>query len=228
MPRFPNGEYRVVLFDLDGTLVDTAPDMVGALQELQAACAREPIDYELGRSHVSNGALGLLRVGFPDADDAELDHLLRDYLQRYGDRVCDQSSLFDGLEELLARLDEASSLWGIVTNKPAYLTEPLLELLALATRSACTVSGDTLTQRKPHPAQLLHACALVGVPPREAVYVGDASRDIEAGRAAGMATVAAAYGYITRDDDPGRWKADRIAGDTEELAEIVGEALRLP
>ncbi len=228
MSRFSKGNYLVVFFDLDGTLVDTAPDMVGALQEQQAAHERQPIDYELGRSHVSNGALGLLRIGFPDAGDAELDRHLREFLRRYSARICDDSTLFDGMEALLERLDQASALWGVVTNKPAYLTDALLKLLALATRSACTISGDTLAQRKPHPAQLLHACEIVGVSPKQALYVGDACRDIEAGRAAGMATIAAAYGYITKDDDPDRWNADCIARDTEELADVVGWALNLP
>ncbi len=114
-----------------------------------------------------------------------------------------------------------------MTNKPASLTEPLLEQLALASRSACIVSGDTVTPRKPHPAPLLHACELAGVRPKQTLYVGDAERDIEAGRRAGMMTVAAAYGYIPADEDPARWGADEIAVDTAELAQIVRKAVNL-
>ena len=141
--------------------------------------------------------------------------------------MCEASRLFPGLEQLLDELDDARRPWGVVTNKPAHLTEPLLECLSLGTRSACTVSGDTVAARKPDPAPLLHACDLAGLSPQTTIYVGDASRDIEAGTGAGMATIAAAYGYITPDDDPAGWGANRVAGDTAELAGILRKALNL-
>jgi len=221
------GTHRVVLFDLDGTLVDTAPDMVSALQDLQRHLGHAPVAYDFGRSNVSNGALGLLRIGFPELSEAQRQDLICEYIERYSARLSKQSVLFEGMEALLATLDAANCPWGVVTNKPAHLTEPLLEQLQLAARSACIVSGDTLEQRKPHPAPLLHACELAGVPPEYAIYVGDASRDIEAGRAAGMATIAAGYGYITAEDNAEAWGADLIAADTADLAQIVLKAVNL-
>jgi N-acetyl-D-muramate 6-phosphate phosphatase len=227
LSHLDSGRCNAVLFDLDGTLVDTAPDMVAVLQDMQRAHDVEPVDYELGRAYVSNGALGLLSLGFPDTEHAVGSDLHRDYLERYALRVCEASSLFSGLDRLLEILDAAGLPWGVVTNKPAYLTDPLLEGLALSARSACAVSGDTLPQRKPDPAPLLHACELAGLLPQDTVYVGDSSRDIEAGRNAGMATIAAAYGYVTPDDDPRRWGADLIVADTAQLTQILLKAVNL-
>ncbi len=221
----PRTRVDAILFDLVGTLVDTAPDMVAVLTDLQKDNGREPLSYELARSHVSNGALGLVRLAFPDVDDAERDRLHRDYLERYGESVCIASTLFPGFAELVDRFGAHGVPWGVVTNKPARMTEPLLARLGLDGRLACTVSGDTLPQRKPHPAPLLHACRMAGVAPERSIYVGDASRDIEAGRAAGMRTIAAAYGYITADDDPGAWGADEMAASTEELIRLIHAAL---
>ena len=221
------GRCSAVLFDLDGTLVDTAPDMVAVLQDLQRAHDVEPVAYDVGRAYVSNGALGLLALGFPDMKHTIGSDLHTAYLERYALRVCEASTLFPGLGNLLAALDAAGLPWGVVTNKPAHLTERLLERLALAARSACTVSGDTLPQRKPDPAPLLHACELAGLLPQNTVYVGDAARDVQAGQNAGMATIAAAYGYVTPDDDPHRWGADRVAADTTELAQILLKAVNL-
>jgi phosphoglycolate phosphatase len=221
------GRFNAVLFDLDGTLVDTAPDMVAVLQELQRDRAVEPVAYEIGRSTVSNGAMGLLRLGFPGVEGAAQGALLCDYMDRYADRVCRDTVLFEGIEELLRQLEHGGRPWGVVTNKPGHLTTPLLEQLALTSRLTCAVSGDTLPQKKPDPAPLLHACRLAGVHPANTVYVGDAARDIEAGRRARMATVAAAYGYIVEGDDPAGWGADRVAADTEELTQIVLKAVNL-
>jgi 2-phosphoglycolate phosphatase len=221
------GRCTAVLFDLDGTLVDTAPDMVAVLQDMQGARGLQAVDYELGRAYVSNGALGLLGLGFPNVQHAVGSDLHREYLERYALRVCEASSLFPGLEHLLTILDSARLPWGVVTNKPAHLTDPLLEGLALASRSACTVSGDTLPQRKPDPAPLLHACAIAGLLPQNTVYIGDALRDIEAGQNAGMATIAAAYGYVTPDDDALCWGADLVAQDTAELTQMLLKAVNL-
>lgn len=219
--------FTAVLFDLDGTLVDTAPDMVAVLQAMQSDRSIEPVSYEVGRSYVSNGAVGLLRLGFPGADDAGIEALRPEYLDRYATRVAEKSTIFPGLDGLVDALDAAGRAWGVVTNKPAFLTDPLLAALGLATRAACCVSGDTLPQRKPDPAPLHHACELAGLEAASTVYVGDSSRDIAAGRAAGMGTVAAAYGYITPGDNAESWGADVIAADTEELAQIVLKAVNL-
>ena len=220
-------EYNAVFFDLDGTLVDTAPDMVAVLQHLQREHEIEPIDYDLGRSNVSNGAIGLLSVGFPGIELEPGDDLHLQYLERYAEMICVDSQVFDGLQALLDELDANEFPWGIVTNKPEQLTEPLLINLGIAETAVCIISGDTLPVRKPDPAQLLLACEIAGVEPQHAIYVGDADRDIEAGRRAGMATIAAAYGYVTEDDDPREWDADVIAASAEELAQIVLKAVNL-
>jgi phosphoglycolate phosphatase len=141
--------------------------------------------------------------------------------------VCVDSRVFDNLHELLEELDEYDCPWGVVTNKPEQLTAPLMIALDLAERSACIISGDTLAVRKPDPAPLLLASDIIGVDPDTCIYIGDAERDIEAGRRAGMATIAASYGYITEDDDPREWDADVIATTTEELSQIVLKAVNL-
>lgn len=223
----PGARFTAVLFDLDGTLVDTAPDMVAVLQALQTDNGVEPVGYDLGRSYVSNGSVGLLRLGFPLADDAELESLRLEFLERYAARICNGSAIFPGVDRLVDRLDAARLPWGVVTNKPQHLTEPLLQALMLAERAACCVSGDTLPQRKPDPTPLIHACSIAGIEAARTLYVGDSSRDIMAGRAAGMGTVAAAYGYITPGDDARDWQADAIAASTEELAQIVLKAVNL-
>ena len=227
MSPFGARQLNAILFDLDGTLIDTAPDMVAVLQEMQKAHGREPVPYEVGRANVSNGAIGLLGVGFPDANAQYHSPLHLEYLERYEHRLCVDSVVFPAMGELLDELESANVCWGIVTNKPERLTLPLLRTLGLETRSACNVSGDTLPERKPHPAPLLHACNLIKVAPAHAMYVGDAARDIEAGQAAGMATIAAAYGYITDDDDPAGWGADKIATDTVDLAKMLLKAVTL-
>lgn len=227
MTILDNGGCEAVLFDLDGTLVDTAPDMVAVLQELQESRGMGVVAYDTARLHVSNGALGLLSVGFPDREHKVGSDLHVEYLERYEARVSHASVVFPGLPELLDELDDERRPWGVVTNKPAFLTSPLLDALDLGSRVACVVSGDTLPQRKPDPAPLLYACDLAGIRPDTTVYVGDASRDIAAGQNAGMATIAAAYGYITPDDDAMNWGADLIASDTAELAQIVRKAVNL-
>lgn len=227
MNPLAGGQFSAVLFDLDGTLIDTAPDMVATLQAMQQDRGRSPVNYELGRSYVSNGALGLLRLGFPEASDQRIEALRPEFLSRYLDRISEASALFPGMDRLVDHLDRHGRQWGVVTNKPHHLTEPLLVALDLLDRAACCVSGDTLPQRKPDPAPLHHACRLAGVEAATAIYVGDSSRDIEAGRAAGMATIAAAYGYVTPDDDATAWGADAIAHDTEELAQMVLKAVNL-
>lgn len=222
-----DGEYDAVLFDLDGTLVDTAPDMVAVLQAMQSDRDVEPVPYDVGRRYVSNGAIGLLRLGFPGTDINYGDELHQEYLDRYAAGLCEGSIVFDGLDNLLDQFDAAARPWGVVTNKPEFLTEPLLEALGLAARSACIVSGDSLPVRKPDPGPLLLACDIAGVEAWRTIYVGDAARDIEAGLAAGMATVGATYGYVTEDDDPRTWGADVLASDTVELSQILRKAVNL-
>lgn len=215
------GAYEAVFFDLDGTLVDTAPDMVSILCDLLNDNGFGPLPYATARASVSNGAAGLIKLAFPGIDDVGRQRLHRDYLERYEQAVCVGSIVYPGLLEVLDQLESEGRPWGVVTNKPRRMTEPLLAELGLAGRAACIVSGDTLPQRKPDPAPLLLASRLAGVTPARSVYIGDAERDIVAGRAAGMATIAAAYGYIVAGDDPARWHADRIALDTAALRQMI-------
>ena len=210
-----------VLFDLDGTLIDTAPDMVAVLNRLQMAHGLDPLPYETARAYISNGALALIQIAFPDALKSEINKLHREYLEHYQDSLCIKSQIFPNLPELLDNLDKRNFPWGIVTNKPKRLTDPLLATLGLTNRLSCAISGDTLPQRKPDPAPLLLGCQQTGTAPNRTIYVGDSSRDIEAERAAEMITIAAAFGYIVPDDDPITWNSDVIAFSTEELAKIL-------
>ncbi|MEO1247929.1 MAG: HAD-IA family hydrolase [Pseudomonadota bacterium] len=227
VPTIADGAFDAVLFDLDGTLIDTAPDMVRALKSMQSRHGVQPVEYHAGRAQVSNGAIGLLRVGFPESDVTFGDAMHHEFLDIYAEDLARDSALFPGLAPLLERLEAADVPWGIVTNKPGFLTERLLEALCLHTRCAVTVCGDTLPVRKPDPAPVLHAATLAGLNPASTLFVGDARRDIDAGRGAGMTTIAAAYGYITDDDDAARWDADTIAADTGELTQIILKAVNL-
>ncbi len=220
-------KYDAVLFDLDGTLVDTAPDMVAVLLDIQKTECREPVEYAHARNYVSHGAAGLIGLGFPGASPADLERLRLEFLERYEQAVCIHSTLFPGLDVLLDRFDDGGIPWGIVTNKPERMTTPLLINLGIAERSVTTISGDTIAERKPDPAPLLLACAEAGVSPQRVIYVGDAARDITAGRAAGMFTVAATYGYVSAEEDPAAWNAHAIAANTEELARLLLKAVNL-
>lgn len=222
------GGKRAVLFDLDGTLIDTAPDMVRVLADMIDDHGAEPLPYDTVRSVVSNGSLGLVSLAFPGAEGKGLLALRSEYLDRYGRDVCRESRLFPGLDDLLSALERHDRRWGIVTNKPARMTHSLLDALNLSARAACIVSGDTLPQRKPDPTPLIFASEQTGIGPAETVYVGDALRDIEAGRAAGMTTIAVGYGYIVDGDSAEDWKADYLAADTGELKSLIAAAVDLP
>lgn len=213
---------EAILVDLDGTLVDTAPDLVAVVNKLLTDRGRPPVPYAIARNEVSNGALGLLRLGFPQhGSDTDLEPLRLEFLEVYTCDVCIHSRLFDGLESILSQLHEHSIPWGIVTNKPHSMTVPLLEELDLPNPPGCVVSGDRLPQRKPHPAPLRLGADELGIDAERCVYVGDARRDIDAGRAAGMMTIAAAYGYIRAGDDPAQWGASALIRRPEELLDAV-------
>ncbi len=199
------------LFDLDGTLVDTAPDMAGALNRVLVSEGKEPLGYETIRNYVSHGATRLVNLGFGGQLTADEQERLRQlFLVEYNNGLCVHSRLFPGFAEVLDFLDDESIPWGVVTNKPGWLTDPLLKFLDLFDRAACVVSGDTVAKRKPHPMPLIHAAEQIDVPATECVYLGDAERDVEAARAAGMHSLIAAYGYIDGTDNPDSWNADGI------------------
>jgi len=196
---------KAVLFDLDGTLLDTAQDMMEALNKLRAEEGRDSLSYERVRCQVSHGGHALIRLAFgvlpPDRHEA----LRKRLLDIYRRQLAKHTQLFEGGDEMLTGLENRGLRWGIVTNKPAWLTDPLLVEVGLNTRAGAVVSGDTLPERKPHPMPLLHAAATMAVSPAECVFVGDAERDMQAAQAAGMYALVAGYGYLGDDDRADAW-----------------------
>ena len=202
---------RTVLFDLDGTLADTAPDLAYALNSLLREHERPPLPYEHIRPVVSHGATALVKLGFAVNPEEPLFSALRDrLLSLYQQHLARETRLFDGMAELLNFIEQQDMNWGVVTNKPAFLTQPLMTALELAARAACIVSGDSTANKKPHPEPLLHACRLAGSKAGQCLYIGDAERDIRAGYRAGMHTLVAMFGYIGNEDHPEDWGADAL------------------
>jgi phosphoglycolate phosphatase len=202
---------EAILFDLDGTLIDTAPDMGGALNRLLIEENLAPIPIDTIRPYVSQGGLVLTRLGFSEhVPEADIEPLRLRFLQHYRDMVADQSYLFDGFDQVLGSLQDQGKPWGIVTNKPEWLTTPLLEQLGLLKKSAVVICGDSLEKRKPHPLPLIVAAETMDIACRNCIFVGDDQRDIEAGSAANMKTLVAAYGYITADTNIENWRADGV------------------
>lgn len=197
-----------VLFDLDGTLVDTAPDLGFALNEMRRRRGMPALADAMTRPQASHGSQGMLRLGFGIAPDhADFSALRQEFLATYEAHLTANSLVFPGMAEVLASLEGRGFKWGVVTNKPARYTEPLLAHLGLMERAACVVSGDTCPQSKPHPAPLLHACQVAASNPAHCLYVGDAARDVEAATAAGIPTLVALYGYLGEQDQPEQWGA---------------------
>ncbi len=206
-----NNPVHTVLFDLDGTLLDTAPDLAFALNTVLVEQKREPLPFEQIRPWVSFGGMIMIKNGFQLTDDDPIPESLRQrFLTIYADHLTDQTCLFPGMAKVLETLEARGIQWGVVTNKAAWLTDPLLQQLNLTSRSVCNISGDTLPQRKPHPAPLLHACQLAHSTPETCIYMGDAQRDIEAGQRAGMRTLVALYGYIGAQEKPAQWGASGL------------------
>ena len=209
---------EAVFFDLDGTLIDTAPDMGGALNRLLERHQLPTLPMGTMRPFVSDGANALIKLGFmtPLSDKALLE-LRAEYLEIYREHLAEGSRLFDGMATTLDTIEDRRLPWGIVTNKPGWLAEPLLEQLGLRHRCSCAVNADTCTRRKPHPMPMYHACELTRVAPQHCIYVGDSPQDIEAGNAAGMTTIVARYGYISVGESTTRWRADGYIDHPEAL-----------
>lgn len=199
---------RAVLFDLDGTLLDTAPDMVAALNTLLAEQLRAPLPYASVRNQVSHGSSRLVKVGFPDVDTETFAALQKRYLEIYAGALSNETRLFEGMDWVLVDIARRGLRCGIVTNKPSWLTQPLLDQLGLTSRFACVVSGDTVSARKPDAMPMLHAAMLAGVAADSCLYVGDAERDVQAAHAAGMSALVATYGYLRPDEDWQAWGGD--------------------
>lgn len=212
-PLFP----KLVLFDLDGTLLDSAPDMLAAVNALRHEHGVGPMPLAALRPHVSRGARAMLAAGFPHLDAEAREAMVPAFLAAYQRELARHGGPFDGIEALLSALENAGSRWGIVTNKPEYLAGALMPLLGWDARCAILVGGDTLPVRKPDPLPLLHAARLCGVEPRECAYVGDDERDIVAARAAGIPSVVALWGYRLDDDDPSAWQGDLMAAQPDDL-----------
>ncbi len=216
---------RAVFFDLDGTLADTAPDLGCALNALRAEHGLAPLPEALIRPCVSGGSPALLGLAFgrTDPEDREYQILRGRLLDLYEQRLTAETRLFPGMAEVLDTLARSGLPWGVVTNKPARLTHPLLAALGIAARAACIVCGDTTAYRKPHPAPLLHAARLCARDPGDCLYVGDSRDDVTAGRAAGMTTLIALFGYLAPEDDPRAFGAHGTLSDPGEvLAWVTG------
>ncbi|MBD9477767.1 phosphoglycolate phosphatase [Pseudoxanthomonas sp. PXM02] len=213
---------RAALFDLDGTLLDSAPDMLATANRMRASRDIGPMTLEVLRPHVSKGARAMLAAAFPEMEQGTREALVPEFLTIYQEELGRHSVLFDGVAEMLEALESAGTTWGIVTNKPEYLARDILPQLGWETRCAVLIGGDTLTEKKPHPLPLQVAAERIGIAIADCVYVGDDERDIQASRAAGMPSIAALWGYRQAHEDPAEWGADVIA---ERPAELLDPAL---
>lgn len=218
MPINSVSPIKCVLFDLDGTLLDTAPDLLAALNAVLSAEGREPFTLVQARHTVSHGSIGMLELAFgTEQSTADLQRRREMFLDYYQTNISCHSRLFDAMPDVLETLEAGGIPWGIVTNKPEYLTFPLLTALNLHTRPACIIGGDTLSVAKPHPEPLLLAAHRCGIPPAQCLYVGDAERDIVAGRDAGMQTLIAEWGYLNVNNEHCAWPANGSLAHPAEL-----------
>lgn len=217
---------RAVLFDMDGTLLDTAPDFIAVVQAMRADQGLAPLPEQRIRDVVSGGARAMVVNAF-DVDPLSdaFEALRLDFLARYEQGCARHTRLFDGMPELLADIEAAHLRWGVATNKPVRFAEPLMRELGLAERCSVLVCPDHVSKAKPDPEMLLLACEQLQLDPRATLFVGDDLRDIEAGRAAGCRTVAVTYGYIHPDDNPRHWGADVVVDDPRELRTLLDQAL---
>ncbi|CAM5779146.1 HAD-IA family hydrolase [Castellaniella caeni] len=215
-----NAMSPLILFDFDGTLADTAPDLAAAANRQRTRQGLAPLPYEALRPHASHGARGLLKAALDlNPDDDAYPRVRQQFLDDYAQAMLVHTQLFPGVAELIEQLARQALAWGIVTNKVEALALPIVRHFGLDARCAVTVGGDTTPHTKPHPEPLLYAARQVGARPEHCIYIGDDARDIQAGKAAGMATVAAAYGYCA--DDPASWQADIIARSPADLWPII-------
>ncbi len=215
-----------VLFDLDGTLLDTAPDLAWALNQVLKEQNVSPLSLEEIQPHVTHGSQALISLGFPDLDTDTKETLRLDLIQHYTANISRLTTLFPGMDALLNLIENRSIPWGIVTNKPSWLTTPLVTDLGLSNRAKSIISGDTTTRNKPFPDPLLLAAKQMGVAPTDCLYIGDAQRDIEAGLSAGMLTAVALFGYIDKQDNPRDWNAHIMFETPEALTRWTQERLQ--
>ncbi len=213
---------QAVLFDLDGTFADTAPDLAAALNQVLQEQGKPALPFEHIRPVVSHGGIALIKLGFDIPQESpEFEVLRQRLLAIYKNNISQLTQLFEGMDELVTELENSDIAWGIVTNKPSWLTDPLMAQLGYTQRARTIVSGDTTSERKPHPEPLFHACRKINCPPDQCLYVGDAERDIIAGKRAGMKTLGALFGYIEADDDPRTWGADALIEHPREIKDFL-------
>ena len=208
---------RAVLFDLDGTLLDSAPDMLATANRLRATQGMPPMTLAEIRPHVSKGSRAMLAAAFPHLPTVETESMVPQFLETYLQELGKHSVLFEDIESMLVTLEEDGAAWGIVTNKPEYLAREILPQLGWETRCAILIGGDTLAEKKPHPLPLLVAAQRIGFPATQCVYVGDDERDIQAARAAGMPSIAALWGYRQDHEDPAEWGANVVLHSPDQL-----------
>lgn len=208
---------RLVLFDLDGTLLDSAPDMLATVNRMRETRGQGPMPLAELRPHVSRGSRAMSAAAFPELGGDVPPSLVREFLDTYESELGLTGSLFDGVAELLDAIEADGARWGIVTNKPEYLARQLMPLLGWETRCAILLGGDSLPERKPHPLPLLHAAGVLGATIADCAYVGDDRRDIEAARAAGMHSVVALWGYRCSEEDPSGWGGDALVAHPRDL-----------
>ncbi len=214
---------ELVLFDLDGTLADTAPDLAAAANRQRAERGLEPLPLDQLRPLASHGARGMVgRALGLKPGDADYEEVRQEFLEYYAQAICVHTKLFAGIGETLDQLEADGRRWGVVTNKMARFTDPLMERLGLHGRAACVVSGDTTQHAKPHPAPIHHALNACAVGSEQTVYVGDDLRDVQAGRAAGVVTVIAAYGYLGAEADIASWGGDHVIDAPAQLLTWIG------
>ena len=209
---------KTVLFDLHGTLADTAPDLAYALNHVLKNNNGSPLPYDKILPWVSHGAKVIVQKGFKlNPDHPDIEPLQQQFLEFYRKNVATHTTLFQGMDTVLDWIESRDLKWGIVTNKSGWLTNPLLDALQLTHRAVCVVSGDTLAEKKPHPAPLLYACKQANCPTDRCLYIGDAEKDIQAGKRAGLQTLVALFGYIGKNEDPTQWGADGLLKTAEDL-----------
>lgn len=225
----PSQKPAAVLFDLDGTLIDTAPDFHFVINQQLRMHQRDEVSYEYLRRYASNGARAMISAAFgPQEDQPGFDQLHQEMLNLYLQHICVRSAPFPGITGLLSWFGEQQIPWGIVTNKPERFTTPLMQALNLTPASSSTICPDQVQEKKPHPESLLLACREIGVDPADCIYVGDHQRDIEAGRRAGMTTIAASYGYIDDDENLADWQSDHRVDHAGEIQPLLEQLYRFP
>lgn len=219
---FPNFKLSCILFDLDGTLADTAPDLIAALNRAVQKHGFSPVAKEQITPLISYGAVAMIKQCTNNNEDEAIQaEILENMLEDYQNNIADQTQLFTGMDKLLATIENKGLKWGVVTNKRQRFTNPLMAALNLTDRAACIISGDSTNKTKPHPEPLLAACKQANVKPDQCVYIGDAAHDIEAGKAAGMKTLAATYGYLKAQDIPEQWGADILISNPDEILPLL-------